>query len=214
MSRVSREQAARNRAKVVAAASELYRRHGFDGVGIRELMAQVGLTQGGFAGQFGSKDALAGEACANAFESAERAWRNLGSGDAGERLRTLVGFYLTPKPPGYDCPMAALAGDAARAPAGGPVRRAFTAGLHRLTDVIAGERHDDSALTVLAAMVGAAVLRRASEDAALSDAIDSAVLRLAAAPKSEFTRMQDEDVEADVQPSRRSTSRRTVRAAP
>lgn len=183
MSRVSKEQAAENRAKVVAAASKLYRRYGLEGVGIRELMAEVGLTQGGFTGQFGTKDTLAGEACADAFDSAELAWRNLGSADDAGHLERLVEFYLTPKAQGHECPMASLAGDAARATAGGPLRKAFTAGLQRLVKVIAGERSDDRALTVLAAMVGAAVLRRASEDATLSDDIDSAVLRLAAAPR-------------------------------
>jgi TetR/AcrR family transcriptional repressor of nem operon len=191
MSRVSQEQAAENRARVVAAASKLYRRHGLEGVGIRELMAEVGLTQGGFTGQFGTKDKLAGEACADAFESAERAWQSRGSGSDARRLERLVEFYLTPKRPGHDCPMAALAGDAARAPAGGPVRRAFTAGLHRLVKVIAGERQDDRALTVLAAMVGAAVLRRASEDATLSANIDAAVLRLAAGSRAGTKRLRD-----------------------
>jgi TetR/AcrR family transcriptional regulator, transcriptional repressor for nem operon len=182
VSRVSREHAAENRAKVVTAASSLFRRKGLDGVGIDELMAEAGLTRGGFYGQFGSKDALAGEACADAFESAERALDAAGQGSAAGRLHRQATFYFAPKPPGQDCPMATLAGDAARAPVGGPVRRAFTAGLRRLTRTLAGETRDDKALVVMAAMVGAALLRRASEDAALANSIESAVLRLAAAP--------------------------------
>src|SRR5258708_2312716 len=115
MSKVSREQAAENRSKVVAAASSLFRRKGFDSVGIAELMAQAGLTHGGFYGQFGSKDALAGEACAHAFDGAERAWGAAGHGDARGRLNRVAEFYFAPKQPGHDCPMATLAGDAARA---------------------------------------------------------------------------------------------------
>jgi TetR/AcrR family transcriptional repressor of nem operon len=181
VSRVSREHAAENRAKVVTAASSLFRRKGLDGVGIDELMAEAGLTRGGFYGQFGSKDALAGEACAHAFETAERALDVAGQGSATGRLHRLAAFYFTRKPPGHDCPMATLAGDAARAPMGGPVRRAFTAGLRRLTRTFAGEARDDKALIVMAAMVGATMLRRASEDPVLADSIESAVLRLAAA---------------------------------
>lgn len=179
MSRVSRAQAAENRAKVVTMASSLFRQKGLDGVGIDEVMAEAGLTRGGFYGQFGSKDALAGEACAQAFESVERAWGAAGDGDATGRLHRLAQFYFTPKPPGRDCPMATLTGDAARAPADGPVRRAFTTGINRLARMVVGEKPDDKALVVLAAMVGAAVLRRASDDAALFDAMEVAVLRFA-----------------------------------
>lgn len=177
MSRVSREQAATNRAKVVAAAASLFRRKGLEGVGIDELMAEAGLTRGGFYGQFGSKDDLAGEACSYAFDGAGQIWDEF----AGqERLSRLAQFYFAPKPPGGECPMATLAGDAARAPTGGPLRRAFTGGLQRLVQAIKRERPDDRALALLAAMVGAAVLRRASEDGPLADAIDGAVLGLAA----------------------------------
>jgi TetR/AcrR family transcriptional repressor of nem operon len=182
MGKVSRENAAENRMKVVAAASSLFRRKGLDDVGIDEVMAEAGLTRGGFYGQFGSKDALAGEACAHAFDSVERAWSAVGDGDAAGRLRRLAEFYFAPKQPGRDCPMATLSGDSAHAPAGGPMRRAFTAGLHRLADLVAGEPPDDKALTIVAAMVGAVVLRRASDDAALADAIEAAILRLAVAP--------------------------------
>jgi TetR/AcrR family transcriptional regulator, transcriptional repressor for nem operon len=181
MSRVSREHAAKNRAKVVAVASSLFRRKGVDGVGIRELMAEAGLTQGGFSGQFGSKDVLAGEACADAFDGAERTLRDALKGEGAGRLHRLAELYFTSSPPGDSCPMATLAGDAARAPAGGPVRQAFTAGLRRLANAITGEQPDDKGLVVMAALVGAAVLRRASDDAALADAIESAVRDLAVA---------------------------------
>jgi TetR/AcrR family transcriptional regulator, transcriptional repressor for nem operon len=181
MGRVSRKQAAENRAKVVAAASHLFRRKGLDGASIAELMAEAGLTHGGFAGQFSSKEALAGEACAHAFDRVEAALRqiDLGDEDDARRLQPLVEFYLAPKTPGYDCPMATLAGDVAHTPAGGPVRRAFTAGVRRLAAAMAGKRPGDE-LAILAAMVGAIALRRAIDDAEFSDAIDAAVLRLTA----------------------------------
>jgi len=179
MSRVSREQAAENRANVVAVASALFRRRGLDGVGIDELMAEAGLTRGGFYGQFGSKDALAGEACSHAFDGVEKAWGAVGVGDPAGRLRRLTEFYFTPKPPGRECPMATLSGDAARSPAGSPLRQAFTAGLRRLARLVADESGGDKALVLMAAIVGAAVLRRASDDASLSDSMEVAILRFA-----------------------------------
>ena len=176
MGRSSQEQAAENRRTIVAAASRLIRQKGIDGVGVRELMAAAGLTQGGFAGQFGSKDALASEACAHAFEAAEHAMATVAAGGAPGQAQRLAEYYLSPKPSDYDCPMATLCTDASRSPAGGSVRRAFTDGLGRLVQVVAGDPPSPDRLTLLAAMVGAAVLRRASDDDELAGEIDAAVV--------------------------------------
>ena len=61
--RVSRKEAEANRERVVEVASTLYRKHGFDGIGVADIMKKAGLTHGGFYGHFGSKDDLAAEAC-------------------------------------------------------------------------------------------------------------------------------------------------------
>src|ERR1700722_17864766 len=57
--RVTREQAAENRERIVAAASRLFREKGFDGIGVDAIMDGVGLTHGGFYRHFQSKEALA-----------------------------------------------------------------------------------------------------------------------------------------------------------
>ena len=43
--RISKEQAAENRERVVEAASELFRQRGFDGVAVADLMRAAGFTQ-------------------------------------------------------------------------------------------------------------------------------------------------------------------------
>ena len=58
--RVSRIQAAENRQTVIDVASRLFREHGFDGIGLKDLMKGAGLTQGAFYKQFASKEDLAG----------------------------------------------------------------------------------------------------------------------------------------------------------
>src|SRR4051812_29695309 len=73
--KVSREQAQQNREKVVQSAARLFRERGIDGVGVAELMNSVGLTHGGFYGQFGSKEELVAEACAWAFERSAAKWK-------------------------------------------------------------------------------------------------------------------------------------------
>ena len=46
--RVSRAQAEQNRRTVIEVSSRLFREHGFDGIGLKDLMKGAGLTQGGF----------------------------------------------------------------------------------------------------------------------------------------------------------------------
>ena len=57
--RVNRAQAAENRQNVIDVASRLFREHGFDGIGLKDLMKGAGLTQGAFYKQFASKEDLA-----------------------------------------------------------------------------------------------------------------------------------------------------------
>jgi len=65
--KVTREQAAANREKIVEVASILFRKHGFEGIGVADIMKAAGLTHGGFYGHFNSKDDLAAEACTRAL---------------------------------------------------------------------------------------------------------------------------------------------------
>ena len=65
--KVSREQAAENRERILDAAARLFREKGFDGIGVADLMQGAGLTHGGFYGQFASKEDLAAQACARAL---------------------------------------------------------------------------------------------------------------------------------------------------
>ena len=60
--RVSRTQAEQNRQTVIDVASQLFREHGFDGIGLKDLMKAAGLTQGAFYKQFESKEDLAAQA--------------------------------------------------------------------------------------------------------------------------------------------------------
>ena len=65
--KVSREQAAKNRERIVEAAAQLFRERGFEGIGVADLMKEAGLTHGGFYGHFSSKDDLIAEASARSL---------------------------------------------------------------------------------------------------------------------------------------------------
>jgi hypothetical protein len=56
--RRSREEAARTRRAAVKAASRLFRQRGIGAVGVDEVMAELGMTAGGFYRHFRSKEAL------------------------------------------------------------------------------------------------------------------------------------------------------------
>lgn len=70
--RVSRAQAQENRQTVINVASRLFRTHGFDGIGLKDLMEGAGLTQGAFYKQFASKEDLISRSPASPVE--ERPW--------------------------------------------------------------------------------------------------------------------------------------------
>jgi TetR/AcrR family transcriptional regulator, transcriptional repressor for nem operon len=168
--KVSREQVAENRRKILEAASRLFRERGYAGVTVAEVMRAAGLTHGGFYGHFASKDDLIAETLAQPFgETVAR----------DEDLARYAKRYLSPSHRadlGGGCPMAALAAETVReAP---EARAAMTAGLRaqlaRLTDAAEGAtqaKRRRAAIGSWAAMVGALVLSRMSDDAALSDEI-------------------------------------------
>ena len=65
--RITKDQAAENRARVVDAAAKLFREKGFDAVGVAELMRAAGMTHGGFYNHFASKEAVEAAACEQVF---------------------------------------------------------------------------------------------------------------------------------------------------
>jgi TetR/AcrR family transcriptional repressor of nem operon len=177
--RVSKEQAAENRRRVVEVASALFRERGFNGIGVADLMKEAGLTHGGFYGQFASKEDLAAEACAHAMGIAAERWGRTAETKGDDAMAALLDGYLSPRHRDHSaagCPIAALGVDAARQ--GGVARSAFTRGLRPFLDVLdrlipgrSAEARRKAALVTLSGMVGAMILARAVDDPALSEEI-------------------------------------------
>ena len=67
--RVSKEQAAKNRERILKAASRLMREHGIAGAGVDALTEAAGMTHGSLYSQFGSKERLVEEAVAYAISA-------------------------------------------------------------------------------------------------------------------------------------------------
>ena len=67
---------------MIDVASRLFREHGFDGIGLKDLMEGAGLTQGAFYKQFASKEDLAAQASRRALESATQPMVGRGRGES------------------------------------------------------------------------------------------------------------------------------------
>ena len=176
--KVSREQAAQNRERIVEAAAQLFRERGFDGIGVADLMKEAGLTHGGFYGHFSSKEELIVEASARALAGSLAIWSKLADRAPDDPLSAVAGAYLTSRHrdnPGAGCLLAALGPDASRQ--GPPVRRAVTgyvrSAVDLLTKLVPGKSKGrrQKAISTCATLVGAMVLARAVDDRAFSQEI-------------------------------------------
>jgi TetR/AcrR family transcriptional repressor of nem operon len=183
--RVSRAQAAANRDRVLDVAGRLFREKGFDGVGVVDIMAEAGLTHGGFYGQFQSKDDLAAQACARVGEASAERWEALRAADPERALAAIVASYLSNRQcddPGNGCLLSSVAVDVSRRK--GPLQTVFTRGLVRLLDilksVVPGRTEPakrERALATLSGLVGAVILARAIDDRQLGDELIAAVTK-------------------------------------
>lgn len=169
----SQEQKARNRERILSAASKRIRDHGFDGLSIHELMRSVGLTNGGFYGQFASRSALIAEALELALE--ESAAKDAAKGPSS--LKTMAYSYLSRTHRdgiAEGCAVSALANDTARAdPA---IKAMMEAGLEKyfentakLLDDPANSR--EKVIEIWCIMVGAIAIARMISSRTKSDEI-------------------------------------------
>jgi len=172
----------RTRERILGQAGQLFRRLGYTGVGIDQIMAAAHLTRGGFYGYFRSKAALFAEVIAREPDLVRRMRARTGHTTAQlstEALEIVAG-YLAPENRervGRGCPMASLSVDVARAGTG--ARRAYERMLLDLTAEFSRtmpespdrERH---ALASVALCVGGLIVERAVDDPLLAARIGDA----------------------------------------
>ena len=176
----SAEHKARTKERVVESAARLFRRYGYNGVGIDDIMAAANLTRGGFYAHFRSKEDLFAATLAADLVLA-RQLRVSGEPDGGgapPAVRALIDFYLdggNRKHIPNLCPLVSLSADVGRS--GEATRAAYTAALRSMIDELA--RRIDAApadararaLTTLALCVGAVGLAQAVNDDQLAEAL-------------------------------------------
>jgi TetR/AcrR family transcriptional regulator, transcriptional repressor for nem operon len=172
------------RERIVRTARRLFNRKGFSEVTIDEIMAEAGLTRGGFYRHFKTKDELYSEAllqflCKKEPDDWQRQHVNL-CAEGTTLARMIMDAYLSKdhlEDRDGPCPTAALGSDVSRS--GTPVRKAFRMVLEMMlkvfTGALPGADARERALALVSLCVGAMVVARAVDDPDLADA-----LRLAA----------------------------------
>ncbi len=177
--RVTREEAAASRERILDEASHLIRERGVEGAGVAQIMKAAGLTHGGFYSHFASKEDLVAQACRRALAKSSEKWERIAA-EAGPRaLAAIARSYLSPRhrdDPATGCAVATLASEAWRQDTA--VRRELTAGIEsqiaQLAHVAPGRANTvrrKKAIASYAAMVGAMVLARVVDDPGLSKEI-------------------------------------------
>ncbi len=178
--RYSKDHKAATHAKIVQNASVQLRERGARGVGVADLMKDVGLTHGGFYAHFESRDDLVNEAIAAALDQNTAMWREAMDGKPVEaRAPALANEYLSSRHrdnPSKGCALASLAVDVSRESS--KTRRIFLNKFDRMVNLMASEdgrpaaaKARQKALAAISTMMGALVLARVAGNGALSEEI-------------------------------------------
>lgn len=178
--RYDAEHKQKTRKKVLRAAASAIRAEGPHRIGVAQVMADAGLTHGGFYAHFASKEDLIAASIGEMFrQGSARFEAETAEVSAAEGLARYIDFYLSAShrdSRGLGCPLPYLAADAPRL--AGKSREAFAVGVAGLTERLAGKigelgraGADAEAASMLAELVGALSLARAEPDSDRSDAI-------------------------------------------
>lgn len=178
--RVSKQVAAENRQRILAAAGRLFRERGIDGAGVDAITEAAGLTHGAFYSQFGSKEAVVVEALDLILNESNARWaRAAGEADKRQVLESIIDGYLSSRHRntlGKGCAVAALGSDLPRQSK--KAREVFTDRLEEGLEVLASlvpartaSRRRDVATQLFSAMVGGLILARAVGSESVSQRI-------------------------------------------
>ena len=159
--------------RIVDVAARAFRAKGIQATGLADLMADAGLSHGGFYRHFESKDYLVAEACeAGLTEIIGKLETAAGDGIGHEGFKAIADAYVSTSrrdAPADGCPLAGMGSELARADR--QTRAAAARGFEGLVDILARRsRHRQRAVArseavfALSAMIGAVTMARIVED--------------------------------------------------
>jgi TetR/AcrR family transcriptional regulator, transcriptional repressor for nem operon len=169
------------RASIVRSAAALFNRHGYGAVSIDQVMAEVGLTRGGFYLHFRSKSDLCLEAMRHSLQSHPGSQRARAAPDPShEGPRRMIDAYLgdsAAREPERACLLVTHAADAANGPE--DVRRAYREMIEAAALALPAGDDEDRRYALAALCVGALTLSRGAGDPELAGRIRMAARRAA-----------------------------------
>jgi TetR/AcrR family transcriptional regulator, transcriptional repressor for nem operon len=173
--RQSREAKAESHEAILAEAARLFRERGIAQTSVAEIMQAAALTHGGFYRHFASKDELAAAALAAIFAGIVGELETVSERESPRAaVEEYVATYLSDdhvRRPGLGCPIPALGTEAGRL--GGTIAGAAAAGIAKVIDALASRLPGPKqtararAAQLLATLVGAIVIARATEGEAI-----------------------------------------------
>lgn len=177
------------RRKIIQSARKLFNRNGFEKVSVNQIMADAGLTRGGFYSYFESKSDLYVEVLSCFFT--DPSWNNTWEGididlSAAQIGPQIVRAYLSPQH--FEniegsCPMIALPSDVAHGRQ--DAKRAFETVFRAMAGLLERDLQNSSHLpattaqAIAALCVGGMVIARAIHDRALADELRNASMAIA-----------------------------------
>jgi len=187
--RYSAEHKQKTRARILAAAGQLFRKEGYGGSGIDGLTKAAGVTNGAFYGHFNSKSDAFRTAVLTGLDELRLGIMELKTSRGKRWLKAFIEFYLGPKRTcdlGQSCALPSLSSEVMRGDA--ETRNAYAAELQRIIREVASglpagttKERDDAAIALLALLSGGVTMARAVPDPTLADRIAQAVGRVAVA---------------------------------
>lgn len=172
-----------SRNKIIEAARKQFRRRGFDGASIDQVMNAAGLTRGAFYAYFDSKDDLVREVLGIEAGLVRELRRAGGEGDPIESGMDVLSTYLDPDHRTDNvegCPLVAHPVDAIRGT--DDLKSGYTDQLSALIqsvgDILGGGEAIDDAVRISVLAVGAGLLSGSCADPDLADRIEAACLDL------------------------------------
>jgi TetR/AcrR family transcriptional regulator, transcriptional repressor for nem operon len=171
--RKSRVETAETRRRIVDVASREFRANGLHATGVADVMAEAGLSHGGFYRHFGSKDHLIAEACESALTTLIGSLEKAADGRNGkDGLKAIVNAYLSTSHRDRladGCPLAGVGSELVRASE--ETREVAAQGIAEVVELLAmqidprrGKAARSEAVFIAAAMVGAVTIARIIPD--------------------------------------------------
>ncbi|MGY6126030.1 TetR/AcrR family transcriptional regulator [Paraburkholderia strydomiana] len=160
--------------RIVDVAAKRFRELGLEGISVADVMAEAGLTVGGFYKHFESRDHLVVEALAAALSDAHAP-----EATARPNLKKWIRAYLSVlhrDTPTDGCALSSLVNDVSRSSE--DVKEAYSVGLAKQFEIVekalpphVTDERRKKAILIFSACVGALSLSRAVADKKLSDRI-------------------------------------------